>query len=1101
MSRFDVLSRETKVDSNLVLEASAGTGKTFSIENLVVRLLVEGECPLKIDQILLVTFTKMATSDLRTRVRDNIEKAMNALEDGNAGKFDYLTPILANEERRMDSRRRLERALIGFDEAQIFTIHSFCYRMISEYGMDGSMAPDPQEQGRGVGEERYKQCVLDYFRTALDNDSVGGQHRKLALSSQRGSVDQLQRELARIIAKGIAIETVPDHQTLIADFQQTVKQFKDELKIEPEKLSQDLEKLIASMLKVQGYDQNDILKLVALFSKDVWGEEDFELLVENGSCLMEFLHPDNKKKKFPEQNSFNYPDFLEKFQESFKVLKYKNLGFARMAYDCQKLMRHQFDEEELKSFDDLLDVMSEKICNPEFLHAVRNRYRAVIVDEFQDTDPRQWGIFKALFSPEKSDWGNLYLVGDPKQSIYAFRQADIYTYLDAADAIGREHVYSLDTNYRSQPSLVEGLNELFNDPFDQGWIPLPKLQKFLDVPAVEWDKEKQNRSFSDNRSAIHFCIHQSDRYQETKSEDEAFFPFFVQEIQRLHKKDGLSLRSFAILVSDRHQANRVSAYLKKWNIPSQRQRVEPISESPVIASLKELLFGIFHYREESALKTALGGHFIRWNHKKIETLDDDQEYAKVLAVFRELEECWRTEGLSVCMEKLLYSSWIHHPETVLENILRQEHGEQFYADFQHIMELILEEPRTQSEVLMFLEKFKFDTTRNEEDLKRRFDIGQDAVQIVTIHSSKGLEYDVVFTPGLIKRATKMDPYYAYEGKLHFVFEKDDERFGAYLEELDAEKMRQLYVACTRAKYRLYLPLIESKKIDKQGYSSPMELFVQGFKKPLEQFLAGSSISYTILNDVPSVLSVSEDEKSPEICAPIKVELSYRSISMHSFSSLAQTHASELIDVPHSFEAEEKSLHTLPSGSETGTLLHRLLEEIPFSLGLQWESIQDVIPLVEPYVKDTKYEEWINVLAEIVFQAVTVPFINGAALRDIDPDKCKFESEFLFPYDSESYMKGFIDLMFFHGGKYYLLDWKSNWLGKQSEDYSEQNLNQAMDQHQYFLQAEIYTHSLEKYLKLIHAEPFKDLFGGVYYVFLRGLPNHGIKFIDPTLSAS
>lgn len=1094
MSRFDVLNRETDVDSHLILEASAGTGKTFSIENLVVRLLVEGDQPLTLEQILLVTFTKLATSDLRVRVRDNIEKAMNALEEGETGSFDYLAPIIEKEGKRVESRRRLERALIQFDEAQIFTIHSFCFRMISEHGMDGGMTPDPQE--RGIGEERYKQCVLDYFRTALREDAIGGQHRKLALNTQRGQVDLLQKKIAEIIAKGIEIAEVPDHQQLLEDFRKTVSLFKNGYAIIPERLASDLEKIAASMKKVPGFETEQANIIIELFSKDSIEEEDFEKLVEDGPLLMKFLHPSNKKKKFPDSDQFNYPDFLEDFQESFKVLKYKNIGLARMAYDCQKLMRHQFDEEELKSFDDLLDVMSEKIRNPDFLLGVRNRYRAVIVDEFQDTDPRQWGIFKTLFPPDQTDWGHLYLVGDPKQSIYAFRQADIYTYLDAADAIGRDHLFSLDTNYRSQPSLVEALNELFNHPFDQGWIPLPKIDKFVDVPEVHWDRKKNNRQFNDNRSAIHFCIHQSKKYDVKKSEEEAFFPFIVQEIQRLHEKDGQSLRSFAILVADRHQANRVGAFLKKWNIPSQRQRVEPISESPVILALKELLFGILHYREESALKTALGGHFLRWDHKKIEHLENDEEYAHVLSVFRNLEERWRCEGLSVCMEELLLSRWNEQSETVLETILLQENGEQFYADFQHLMELILEQPRTQSEALMFLDKFKYDTTRSEEDLKRRFDIGQDAVQIVTIHSSKGLEYEIVFALGLINRTQKNDLHYTHEGKLHFVFETEDERYLSFLCEMDAEKMRQLYVACTRAKYRLYLPYIESKKQDKLGSCSAMELFVLGFNTSLEQYLVNSSISYTVLNDVPSVLSISEKENPPTLVPPIEIEISASSLSVTSFSSLAQSHASELSDVPHSFDVEEKTVHTLPSGSDTGILLHTLLEDIPFSLGKDWKSPHDAVPAIEYLIKDTKYEEWRMPIAEIVYHAITTPFINGAALKDVDSEKCKFESEFLYLYESDTYMKGFIDLLFAYEGKYYLLDWKSNWLGKSYEDYAEENLNISMQQNQYTLQAEIYTHSLEKYLRLVHSEPFSELFGGVYYIFLRGLPSDGIKFIDP-----
>ena len=417
------------------------------------------------------------------------------------------------------------------------------------------------------------------------------------------------------------------------------------------------------------------------------------------------------------------------------------------------------------------------------------------------------------------------------------------------------------------------------------------------------------------------------------------------------------------------------------------------------------------------------------------------------------------------------------------------------------MELILDEPRTQSEELVFLDKFKSDSSRSEDELKRRFDIGQDAVQIVTIHSSKGLEYEIVFALGLINRTPTTDLYYTHEGKIQFVFDPEDPRMISYQEELDAEKMRQLYVACTRAKYRLYLPYIKTKELDKIGVASPMELFVQGFNQPVERYIMSSSASYSLLNDISFALSYNDEESVPALVPPEKIQVSAVSLSVTSFSSLAQKHVSNLSEVPHAFDCDLMSSHTLPSGSETGTLLHTLLEEIPFSLGCEWVSSYDVAIHIEPYIKDTKYEKWGLVIAEIVFNAITTPFIKGAALKDLDPDCCKYEAEFLYPYTSDTYMKGFIDLIFEHKGKFYILDWKSNWLGMNFDCYTEFYLEDAMQNHEYHLQASIYVNSLKKYLKLMHDQSFSELFGGVYYVFLRGLPKHGVKYIEPSVYIS
>ncbi|CCB90824.1 Exodeoxyribonuclease V beta chain [Waddlia chondrophila 2032/99] len=1095
MNRFDILNRETKIDSHIILEASAGTGKTFSIENLVVRLLLEGEHPLRIDEILIVTFTKMATSDLRVRVRDTIENVVNALEKGVLGRFDYLEPIDRDERKKRPAIRLLERALIGFDEAQIFTIHGFCYRMLAEHGMDGCVHPDPKNEGKGIREDTYKKCVMDYFRTGLSDEKIGLQHRNFALSSQRGSVERLEKTLGKLIAEGVEIEKTPTRNELFIHFKDRIERLKKVHCLESIKLREDL-KIFSKSMKANGFDKSQLIILPEILEKNGADESDFECLVENGHGLLHFLNPANKKVKFPADDQFHYPNLPEILNDELCQFKYKNYGIARMAYDCKQLMKRQFEEEELHNFDDLLELMRQKLKEEKFLKDVRSRYRAAIVDEFQDTDPRQWEIFKKTFPPDDSGWGRLYLVGDPKQSIYAFRQADIYTYLEAADAIGRENLYSLDTNYRSQPSLVKALNHLFSAPFSEGWMPLPRLNTYMNVPTVQWDDSKIDRVFQDNLSALHWCIHQTEKFSVTNSEDEAFFPFIVQEIQRLRKEHSIPLNSFAVLVADRHQAKRVSEYLKRWNLPSQRQRVEPISESMVIPSMRELLYGIMHHRDESSMKVALGGPFLRWTADEILQLDEDSVYAEVQARFRELDEIWKSDGLSVCMEKLFMSRWKDSSKTVLETLLEDENGSQFYADFQHVMELLLDSPKTPSEAILFLEKFLFDVSKSEEELKRRLDTGQDCVQIITIHSSKGLEYDIVFALGLVNRPKKDDLYYIADGYLRFVLDQESADFVKYRDEKDAEKMRSLYVACTRSKYRLYIPYIDCKSNGASGTLSPMELFVGQFSKPLESFLKESSenrlLSYTVLNDVDFDLLKEEDLEAPKLMAPTEVVVRAVSKMMTSFSGLANVVASDQSGAPHQFDNGIKSCHTLPSGSATGTLLHTLLEEIPFEV-----ICHDAVRSITPFIKGTQYEEWKDVLAEIVFHAVSTPFIKGCALKDIDPNQCKFETEFLYSYNLESYMKGFIDLMFAHEGKFYLLDWKSNWLGTSSEIYREDVLVDSMNHHDYFKQAEIYTEALKKYLEISHKKPFQEIFGGVYYIYLRGLPKYGVKFIPPS----
>jgi len=209
MRQFDILQKDLNIHCNQLLEASAGTGKTFSIENLVVRLILEGDEPLPINQILLVTFTRMATRDLKIRVRANIERATRLIEEVQAGSLEYLEPFLEDEGQRLLAKRRLERALAGFDDAQIFTIHGFCSRMLSECGFEGSLKVDVGEVDQGIQRERLLQCVHDFFRTGMSDREIGPAHLEYALKKAGGSLEKLEGILLRVLEGGLDVSPPP----------------------------------------------------------------------------------------------------------------------------------------------------------------------------------------------------------------------------------------------------------------------------------------------------------------------------------------------------------------------------------------------------------------------------------------------------------------------------------------------------------------------------------------------------------------------------------------------------------------------------------------------------------------------------------------------------------------------------------------------------------------------------------------------------------------------------------------------------------------------------------------------------------------------------
>lgn len=202
-------------------------------------------------------------------------------------------------------------------------------------------------------------------------------------------------------------------------------------------------------------------------------------------------------------------------------------------------------------------------------------------------------------------------------------------------------------------------------------------------------------------------------------------------------------------------------------------------------------------------------------------------------------------------------------------------------------------------------------------------------------------------------------------------------------------------------------------------------------------------------------------------------------------------------MPHDYNHPAKTVHTLPANADTGVLVHALLEKVnyPDFRNLPHES--QALSLIQPMIQKTEYSEWGDVLASLIWRALKVKLEpESFCLADLEPDQLYREMPFLFAFDKElaiegvesshGLIKGVIDLVFTHQGRYYIVDWKTNWLGDELESYREEKLHRAMSEHAYFLQAKIYQEALKRYLNVMERRPFEECFGGVYYLFLRGL---------------
>lgn len=1143
VTTFDVLDRRQDVHRDYILEASAGTGKTFAIENIVVRLLLESQ--ISLEQILVVTFTKAATRDLKLRVRQNILKALAFLQnsDDSLQAHDYL---IAFKEQPSDIIQRgiqqLESALFLYDQAQIFTIHGFCARVLRDFAFEGGFSFNTIKEDSTLSEEMVLKTIRDFFRTELKEELVSHIQLKIVLGEYFGSVEKFEKAILKTIISGYEIISGPSFNELYLQFKEAFNGLKNNYHFHSQHIVDDFitqapnyEKLADRKGVIKESVLNSVKAFAQLFEKEITLSE-FNTLIHEGIFILEALDPTRLKKsaQITIQNTLHYPEFLTLVRNAFwsivEQARKPHLIFSIIANGCQKLLAKRVAAEELMSFDDILRNMREAMKSPCFAENVRKKYQAAIVDEFQDTDPLQWDIFRILFPPNSS-WGHLYLVGDPKQSIYAFRHADIYTYLSASDTFGNKSKSFLETNYRSQPNLVQGLNRLFAAENTPNLIRLPKIDQSLPYHSVKWNSDSQNNDFKDHLGSIHFCLATTDEKGKPPleaMETNYFFPFITREIHKLHSNNGIALNQCAILVSDRFQAQRLVDYLQRHNVPVVSQRSSSLSDSIALPALRDLLFAILHPKDESALKSALGGRIFQWTHEEVRHLDELSQNERVVSIYAELRKIWLAHGFAEFYEQLMNCKWQEN-FSIAQNMLAREGGIELYQDLQQLSRLICVYEYTfqcnPERCISYLDEL-MNAETEQEILKREQDLTRNAVTVMTMHASKGLEFDVVFPLGLLSRtkAPELIIPEQFENRtlLKSTFDENTSEYLAYCEELDAEKMRQLYVAMTRGKYRLYLPVIiaPNAKSPTKGSASPMELFLAKLGFPecskneiyerikgyngsvLRQFVNScpeSQITFVDLQNCKESFSFTKTGDSFDLVTPMRIEISPQKIFMHSFTGMTKGLArhDEELEAPHDFHCKEKNAFTLPAGADVGVLLHTILESIDYAKISEAKCHEEILSSIQPYLQKSAFESWGSVISQMVYNALTTQFEYGESrfrLCDISSNHRMHEVEFLYPYDgiaeieemtkSAGFLKGFIDCIFFHDGKYYLLDWKSNWLGSTLEEYGEVHLEKAMLHHHYFLQAEVYKQALKRYLKVLNPRPFDEIYGGAMYLFLR-----------------
>lgn len=1106
---FDVLSRELDVFAPYFLEASAGTGKTFAIEHLVTRLLIEGESSFSVDQILVVTFTRAATRELKKRIRNNLCRSKEELLSLNPAT-DYLKAICEKDENAVkEAVQKIEAALIDFDKAQIYTIHGFCYRILKEFAFEAGI-------GFGFSDPEAKehlpilhQMIKDHLKDQISLPDYSPVQIKALLKKYKKDYRKIVSYLAEMIGSGKEITSVLNYGEL---FERFLKEMAGLQQIEQKRFKEDFNNLKSLYKQMKGIDSSQIDLFSGILESKKCNQSQFDSLLKEEFFLKKMV-PENLKVKAKIPSSLHYPGLFDHLRQVFlpviEKAKDPSFIFLRLAQDLKKKSQMVLEKEERFLPDDLLLKVKQATENPDFIEKIRQKYRAAIIDEFQDTDPIQWTIFQKLFLGHLKA---VCLVGDPKQAIYAFRSADVYTYLDAAKAMGKTARRYLDTNYRSTSRLVDALNSLFSKT-QGGWMTLPQRKEELNVIPV---KSKASMESDESEIPIQFFIAEGKRGRSQKFPtqemlEKQIFPFIASEIHSLNK-NGVDYQNISILVKDRYQGKEIVEYLKKRGIPVYFKQSASMTDSVAYFALKEILDAVSSPYNLSKVKAALGGPLIRWNEEQLRKSHDDPSLLQAKAQMQFLRSVLFEKGFGIFFQMFLNSHWSDSDSSLLQEILSR--GElSLYLDLRKLSELILEETQTRylkgAKILDFLSDLAMDPNRDENRLMGLSQEEKTSVVVMTMHKSKGLEFDTVFALAVASRHKPSEHLTIRneDRSTIAIFDADDPACQLALEEQDAEKMRGLYVALTRAKKRLYVPVLIDKELKPLdiGEASPIELFFAKLKSSpvthqqlytavqsmdmdhLREILESLSpqISYRILDEVPDLSFVSTAQTAELSCPGSFCFPSYDD-QIYSFTALAKSTGGFAITPKDAIESDLEfvlSPHTMPIGNETGHLLHLLFEKI-FKRKIHCPLDENALQvLINEEMAFSSLDKFRPIMHSWILELLRKK-ISNFSLADVPGNQVQQEMEFLFPI-SKGMMKGFCDLLFEFEGKYYLLDWKSNYLGTSDKDYGKENIARAMQEHNYFLQASIYAAALKRFVKLFDNRPFSECFGGAIYYFVRG----------------
>ena len=1175
MTPFDLL--QCSLDGRRLIEASAGTGKTYTICLLYLRTIIERQHPVR--EVLVVSFTKAATAELKERIRARLVSTLDHLRGNCQEPLDPgLAQLLAHyREAGRDPlvmQKRLAAAIASFDEAAIHTIHGFCKRIVEDAPFVTGMPLELDLQSDDA--PLRSQLATDLYREWLSTTQPS--MATVASLWQGKTLRDLDIEMKRCLAKPTARPVWPASTPSVNPAERAARETRyaaARQRWQSERVA-ILSALNASMqagaLNAGSYKPDRVadaahqwdtllqaptlalarrpkskkdckLKLLGLgwIDSKIVGRRQAGLIrhafFADAQAVLDDLSARDEEAARERLDLFRY--VIAKTPERMQTLK----RAARML-----------------TFDDLLKALFDQLksdAGATLAADIRRRFPFALIDEFQDTDPLQYGIFNRVYE----DSGTLLLVGDPKQAIYAFRNADLHVYLSARSTASER--LTLTHNQRSTGEYLKALNALF------GHNPRAFVLPDLHYHQV-FDGSKSNKPFHDpaaDRAALQlWCLPGGDGEQvwDLREARAAAAAATAAEISRLLRGaragevryDGrpLAAGDMAVLVPTHARGTEVRQALADLGIGAVELSRDSVYATDEARELACILDAILSPNRVGLIRAALATHLLGYTATALHALNADDD--ALMAEFERFERyrtVWAERGVGVLLRSLLVDF------AITERLLTSALGERRLTNLRQLIELLqtaaADHPAPDA-LRHWLQTEQGEETADEVS-QLRLESDRDLVQIVSIHAAKGLEFPIVFCPTLCddflnggkKRRGLAIEYRGDDHQLVIDYGRDEieaEIKARIDEEVDAERMRLLYVALTRAIHRTYLVVGPWRAAsNRKGPSqSGLQWLVAGAEYADYAGFQDSDADATAMREAWVQLASSCADigfaslpVAPGVPLPpptLQAEtLAARTLSsplprarrVGSFSSLVHGASHEIAVKDRDARTEQTEgereptpvpaddIRRFPRGARAGECIHAVFEEVDFTNSSGWPSaIRQALALHPPGGRVEDADAQAAMLHAMLTDVLATPLAEELTLQRISPRDRLVEWEFSLPAGRleagvlsrllaqhgyavpalrfatlEGYLRGFVDLIVRHEGRYYVMDWKSNVLGEEATDYAAPALEAAMVANGYHLQHLLYTVALHRWLGCrLPGYDYDTHMGGTRYLYIRAV---------------